>query len=321
MTAMTILFNGEAGVKDRLDKVLSAHIQDLSRARLQGLIADGHVQLNGKPATLRSIKTSPGDHLLVMLPDVKESFMEAQALPLDIVYEDDDVLIVNKAAGMVVHPGAGVKDGTLVNALLAHCGPALTGIGGVGRPGLVHRLDKDTSGIMIVAKSQAGYDALVPQFSEHTIERVYKAITLGSPMPPIGRVDKPIGRHPKHRTRMAVVSEARGGKTAATQYTRLKTYAAGEVICASMVECRLETGRTHQVRVHMASLGAPLVGDRLYLDRRQSPIDAINTFPRQALHAYSLKFDHPVSGEPLYFSADIPNDMGKLVSEIDTICQ
>ncbi|MEM9879415.1 MAG: RluA family pseudouridine synthase [Pseudomonadota bacterium] len=321
MQQVNTLLDGEADRSGRLDKVLAALIDDVSRARLQELITQGQVRVNGAVMSSRSIKIKPGDHLTVMMPEATQSHIEAENIPLDIVYEDDDILVINKAAGMVVHPGAGIRTGTLVNALLAYCGPSLTGIGGVERPGLVHRLDKDTSGIMVVAKSQAGYDGLVTQFSDHSIERTYHALVLGSPMPPLGRVEKPIGRHPKHRTRMAVVSEQRGGKYAATRYKRIETFEAEGALCASLVECQLETGRAHQVRVHLASLGAPLVGDRLYLERRQSSVALLNTFSRQALHAYSLKFEHPITKYVLYFFKDIPPDMHELVSQLETVCQ
>lgn len=321
MTDQDILFEGPAGSKGRLDKVLSALISTVSRARLQALIEEEQVWINGEKAPSRSFKVSEEDVLKVIMPPVVASVMQPQDIPLDILFEDDDLLVLNKSAGLVVHPGAGVPDGTLVNALLAHCGPTLTGIGGVGRPGLVHRLDKDTSGVMVVAKTQLGYEGLIPQFSDHSIERVYHALTLGTPMPPIGRVEKPVGRHPKQRTRMAVVSELRGGKYAATLYKRLRIFIEEDKTRASLVECKLETGRTHQVRVHMAHIGAPLVGDTLYQDRRRSPLDLLNDFPRQALHAYSLGFIHPISQEPLYFSQDIPPDMSGLVSQLETMCQ
>lgn len=320
MTEPNIIFDAPAGATGRLDKVLSGCIATVSRARLQALIGEGKVWINGVPAQSRSEKVTIDDVLRVEMPEVIASEMLPQAIPLDILFEDDDLLVLNKPAGLVVHPGAGVPDGTLVNALLAHCGPGLTGIGGVGRPGIVHRLDKDTSGVMVVAKTQAGYEGLIPQFSDHSIERVYHAVTLGTPMPPLGRVEKPVGRHPKQRTRMAVVSEQRGGKYAATTYKRLRVFIEDDKTRASLVECRLETGRTHQVRVHMANIGAPLVGDTLYQDRRQSPLDLLNQFPRQALHAFSLGFSHPITAEPLYFYKDIPPDMEGLVSHLETMC-
>lgn len=321
MTKSEIIYDGLAGASGRLDKVLSQRITTLSRARLQGLIGEGKVRVNGATAQSRSVKVGPDDILQVEMPAVVASEMLPQAIPLDVLFEDDDLLVLNKQPGLVVHPGAGVPDGTLVNALLAHCGPALTGIGGVGRPGIVHRLDKETSGVMVVAKTQAGYEGLIPQFSDHSIKRVYHAITLGTPMPPLGRVEKPIGRHPKQRTRMAVVAEERGGKYAATLYKRLKIFIEEDKTRASLVECQLETGRTHQVRVHLSSIGAPLVGDTLYQDRRQSPLEMLNRFPRQALHAFSLEFTHPISAKPLYFSKDMPPDMKELVSQLETMCQ
>lgn len=321
MIDLEIVYDGPASASGRLDKVLSAKVETLSRARLQALITDGHVTVNAVTVKSRSEKVKSEDHLRVTMPPVEASVMEAQDIPLDILFEDDDLLVLNKPAGLVVHPGAGVPDGTLVNALLAHCGPSLTGIGGVERPGIVHRLDKDTSGVMVVAKTQAAYEGLIVQFSDHSIERVYHALALGSPMPPLGRVNKPIGRHPSQRTRMAVLSEERGGKVAATHYKRLRAFMEDNQVRASLIECRLETGRTHQVRVHMASIGSPLVGDRLYQDRRQSALAFLNAFTRQALHAYSLGFIHPVSQEPLYFKQDIPPDIAGLVSQLETICQ
>ncbi|MEM7569839.1 MAG: RluA family pseudouridine synthase, partial [Pseudomonadota bacterium] len=251
MTLLDILYDGPCPLAARLDKAVSTAVPALSRARAQKLITGGHVSVNGAVVTAQTHKVAADDILRVEAAPSKPWHLAPEDIPLDIVFEDEDLLVVNKPAGMVVHPGAGVKDGTLVNALLAHCGPSFSGIGGVERPGIVHRIDKDTSGLLVVAKTQEAYDGLVTQFAEHSIERRYQAVVFGCPMPLVGSVDKPIGRHPQHRTLMSVRPLERGGKHAVTHYHVEAAFPNASEAAASLVSCRLETGRTHQIRVHM----------------------------------------------------------------------
>lgn len=319
MTTLEILFDGPCPIAGRLDKAVSTAVPDLSRARAQALIADGTVSINGAAVTTQTQKIKVGDLLHVTAAPVKPWYIEPEPMPLDIVFEDDDLLVVNKPAGLVVHPGAGIKSGTLVNALLAHCGESFSGIGGVERPGIVHRIDKDTSGLLVIAKTQAAHDGLVPQFAAHTIERVYTAVVFGCPMPLIGQISKPIGRHPAHRTQMAIRPEERGGKPAVTHYHVKAAYPQADKAVASLVECRLETGRTHQIRVHMLSLNHPLVGDKTYAKGKRSSSDAVNAFQRQALHAAKLGFLHPRTGKALTFEVEYPADIGCLVSAMETM--
>lgn len=283
MTTLTVCDGG-----DRLDRFLSARDETLSRAAAQKLIEDGLVTVNGKTAA-KSIKLKPGDTVCYTLPDPAPLEAQPQDIPLDIVYEDSDMLVINKPKGMVVHPAAGNPDGTLVNALLAHCGNSLSGIGGVMRPGIVHRIDKDTGGLLLVAKNDRAHHSLSEQIKAHTAARVYEAVVIGTPAEPKGTVNAPIGRHPVHRKKMAV---AEGGKEAVTHYEVLESYQG-----YSLVRFRLETGRTHQIRVHMASIGHPVLGDELYGGLRKG-------FPTtgQTLQAVSLSFDHPVTGERMTFS-------------------
>ncbi|GHF23464.1 pseudouridine synthase [Kordiimonas sediminis] len=258
---------------------------------------------------------------IVTLPEPESAEPEAQNIPLDVLYEDADVIVINKPAGMVVHPAAGSPDGTLVNALLHHCGSSLSGIGGVKRPGIVHRIDKDTSGILVMAKNDKAHQGLSIQFADHSIERVYGAVCRGHPNPAAGRIEGNIARHPVDRKKMAVTDK--GGKWAATHYKTLSNYQHQGIDLASLIECRLETGRTHQVRVHMAHIGHALVGDPVYSRGKWSskiPADLRGTllgFARQALHARVIGFIHPVTGKTLKFEADYPSDMQKLISALD----
>ena len=241
-----------------------------------------------------------------------------QNIPLQIAFEDDHLIVIDKPAGLVVHPGPGSPDGTLVNALLAHCGDSLSGVGGVARPGIVHRIDKDTSGLLVAAKSDAAHAGLAAQFAEHSIERRYTALAWGEPRPLTGRIDADIGRDPSHRTKMAVRRD--GGRAATTYYAVMARYSG----LLSLIDCRLSTGRTHQIRVHLAHRGNPLVGDYLYGGRRHlpqpwretPPAIAVESFGRQALHAARLGFVHPATGRALSFEAALPQDIAALVSAL-----
>ncbi|MBO6783795.1 MAG: RluA family pseudouridine synthase [Alphaproteobacteria bacterium] len=312
----------------RLDRVLADALgtsgEGLSRSRLKALIEDGHVTRNAAPARQPSAKVAAGDTLTVTIPAADDPEPIAQAMDLDILFEDEHLIVLDKPPGLVVHPAPGNPDRTLVNALIAHCGADFTGIGGVKRPGIVHRLDKDTSGVMVAAKTAAAHAGLVEQFAARTVERAYRAVVWGRPQPPAGTIEGDIGRHPKNRKKMAVVS--RNGKPARTRYRTVATYGHG---LAAQVECRLETGRTHQIRVHLTHAGYPLVGDPVYgrAGHRRSAAKALGSldsppltgFPRQALHAYRLGFSHPVTGQNIDFSTNFPSDMENLVSFLESI--
>ena len=312
----------------RLDRFLSGRFPELSRTRLQALIKQGRVVLGA--ATIEDVKYSvkPGDRFELTVPPPISAEPEAQAMPLSILYEDDALIVIDKPAGLVVHPGAGNVDRTLVNALIAHCGPSLSGIGGVARPGIVHRLDKDTSGVLVVAKTDAAHRALSEQFADHgrsgSLERRYLALVWGTPPRPHGTISAPIGRHPASRTKMAIV--ARGGREAVTHYQVLASFGErrgtrGSEPVASLLECRLETGRTHQVRVHLSSIGTPLIGDPIYgqgfktkmLNMPEPVQGRLAGFKRQALHAAGLAFVHPTTGTLLKFNSPLPDDFAKLV--------
>ena len=285
---------------DRLDKLLLGRYPDFSRSRIEGLVKAGFVTVNGAVAEKRGQKVSEADDIPVEIPPPVPAVPEPEDIPLDIVYEDDDIVVVNKPPGMVVHPAPGHFSGTLVNALLYHC-PGLAGIGGVARPGIVHRLDQDTSGLVAVAKTQKAMDALARAFADHkSVEKTYLAICRGRPRLDSGRIENFIGRHPVDRKKMAVVEK--GGKKAITNWRVLDAGA------LTVMECRIETGRTHQIRVHMAQLGCPVIGDAVYgkpsLDRKLDPVPA-----RQMLHAWRLGLLHPVSGKALRLEAPVPDDM------------
>lgn len=297
----------------RLDRALAELLPELSRERLKALILDGQVvSARGPAARNPSQKVSPGDSFIITLPAPTQAEAVPQDIPLSIVHEDADLIVVDKPAGLVVHPAAGNLDGTLVNALLHHCAGQLSGIGGVARPGIVHRIDKDTSGLLVVAKTDAAHEGLARQFKDHSIQRLYAAITYGVPVPATGTVDAWIGRSDADRKKMAVHREGRG-KHAVTHYRVAKPLRG-----AALVECRLETGRTHQVRVHMAHLGHPLIGDPVYGKERKGFKSILETlgFKRQALHARTLGFIHPVSHERLQFESAIPADMQELLSQL-----
>lgn len=310
----------------RLDKVLAGLFPDLSRSRLKTLILDGAVGLDGAVCADPSRKVRTGSSVTVIVPPPVDGTPMPEAIPLDIVYEDDALLVINKPAGLVVHPGAGNWSGTLVNALLYHCGEGLSGIGGVRRPGIVHRLDKDTSGLMVAAKSDKAHKTLSAQLADRTLGRWYKAVVWGVFMPANGHVDQPIGRHPSNRLKMAVV---RDGRAAVTHYRVEEQYADA----ASLLECRLETGRTHQIRVHMAHIRHPLIGDPLYGQQRNAGqsllrkagcedavADRILSFPHQALHAWKIHFRHPLTGEDMEFESPVPAVLENLINDLKSIC-
>ncbi|MDR3373761.1 MAG: RluA family pseudouridine synthase [Ancalomicrobiaceae bacterium] len=336
----------EAGADpERLDAALAKRIPDLSRSRLKALIAEGCV--TGAAGTLSdaSRRVNAGDRFVVTVPAAIAALPEPEDIPLDVVYEDSDLLVIDKPAGLVVHPGAGNSTGTLVNALLHHCGASLSGIGGVSRPGIVHRLDKDTTGLMVVAKSDRAHVGLSKQFADHgregPLERAYQAIVWGVPRQSAGTLESLIGRSPKARELMAVVKS--GGREAITHYTVLERFALpaegrrpgdrrgatgndAEAI-ASLVECRLETGRTHQIRVHMAAMGHPLLGDADYGSGYRTKIDklqksapkvaaALLALDRQALHAYLLAFEHPKTRKVMRFEGELPADFTRLLEAL-----
>lgn len=296
----------------RLDRALADLLPDLSRERIKGLIGEGQVSCAQVSKINASMKVALGQTYTVTLPAPVPLDTVAQDIPLTIVHEDADLIVVDKPAGLVVHPAAGNLDGTLVNALLHHCEGQLSGIGGVARPGIVHRIDKDTSGLLVVAKSDKAHEGLARQFKDHSIDRLYAAIVYGVPVPAFGTVDAWVGRSDADRKKMAVHREGRG-KHAVTHYRMVERLQG-----AAMVECRLETGRTHQVRVHMHHIGHPLIGDPVYGRERKGFKSILETlgFKRQALHAKSLGFIHPVSGERLMFLSALPADMQELLSQL-----
>jgi 23S rRNA pseudouridine1911/1915/1917 synthase len=314
---------GEAG--ERLDRVLQRRLPQLSRSRLKQLILDGHVAGDGTVLRDPARRASPGTVVTVLLPQPEPAEPEAQAIALDIRFEDAHLIVIDKPAGMVVHPAPGNPQGTLVNALLAHCGPSLSGIGGVRRPGIVHRLDKDTSGLLVAAKTEAAHRALAEDFAARRVERAYSAAVWGVPMPASGEIAGNIGRSAVNRKKMAVVAEARG-KPAVTRYRVERRFGGRDRDLAALLDCRLLTGRTHQIRVHLAHIGHPVIGDPVYGARaraaiaRLKPVGAeIAAFPRQALHARLLGFTHPATGEALRFESALPDDMARLISSLELL--
>jgi 23S rRNA pseudouridine1911/1915/1917 synthase len=294
----------------RLDRALAEAVTTLSRERLKVLISAGAVTRASGLARDPAVKAVAGEVIAVAVPDPIAAHNEAQDIPLVVAYEDEHLIVIDKPAGLVVHPAAGNLDGTLVNALLHHCGGSLSGIGGVARPGIVHRIDKDTSGLMVAAKTDRAHEGLARQFADHSIDRRYKAITGGIPAPPSGTVDAPLARSATNRKKIAIVA---GGKRAVTHYRTLE-----RLRDAALVECRLETGRTHQVRVHMASIGHALLGDPVY-GRARSGTKALLErlgFARQALHAAHLGFIHPVKSTALAFESTMPADMQELFTQL-----
>ncbi|SHO67079.1 23S rRNA pseudouridine1911/1915/1917 synthase [Pseudoxanthobacter soli DSM 19599] len=319
----------DAAAGGRIDAVLTALLAEAmgaeapSRARIQALIRAGNVGIDGRTIGEPGRRVNAGARIAVEMPPPEPAEPEPEPIPLDIVYEDEAVIVLDKPVGLVVHPAAGHARGTLVNALLAHCGDRLSGIGGVRRPGIVHRLDKDTSGLMVVAKSDRAHRSLAAQFADHgrtgALERAYVALVWGQPLSGGGTVDAPLGRSPQNRQRQAVVRS--GGRHAVTHFTVLERYDLGDEPIASLIECRLETGRTHQIRVHMAHIGHPLVGDADYgagfrtkANRLPEPArSAAAGFPRQALHAAVIAFEHPLTGEVMRFESEPPADFEALI--------
>ncbi len=294
----------------RLDRALADAVPTLSRERLKVLIASGAVTRDGVMVRDPAKRAAAGDRLAVAVPVPTLPHNEAQDIPLVIAYEDEHLIVIDKPAGLVVHPAAGNLDGTLVNALLHHCQGSLSGIGGVARPGIVHRIDKDTSGLMVAAKTDRAHEGLARQFHDHSIDRRYRAIVGGLPRPAEGKVDAPLARSSTNRKKIAIVQ---GGKRAVTHFRTME-----RLRDAALVECRLETGRTHQVRVHMASIGHALLGDPVYGRTKGAQKALLETlgFRRQALHAAHLGFIHPVKSTALAFESDMPADMQELFTEL-----
>lgn len=308
---------------ERLDRFLAGAFTETSRARFQALIAEGHVAVEGEPIREARRKLKPGETVSVHLPAAKPAEPKAEAIDLDIVYEDDDLIVIDKPAGLVVHPAAGHDSGTLVNALLAHCGDSLSGIGGIKRPGIVHRLDKETSGLMVIAKTDRAHQGLSEQFASHgrdgRLEREYLAVAWRVPERRHGTIDAPLARSASNRQKIAV-SRSASARTAITHYDVEERF--GDV--AALIRCRLETGRTHQIRVHLAHIGHPVLGDPAYgkgFSASRSGLtehaqDALAALDRQALHAAVLGFDHPVTGKHLHFDRAPPADMQRLLASL-----
>ena len=308
----------------RLDKWLSDHIADISRSRIQSLLAAGHIHQGGRTINDASYRVKPGEEFLITIPPATEAAPQPEAIPLSVIHEDSELIVIDKPAGLVVHPGAGNWQGTLVHALLAHCGDSLSGIGGVRRPGIVHRLDKQTSGLLVAAKTDRAHALLAAQFEAHMVERSYLALVWGAPRPAQGRIVTQIGRSPTNRQKMAV--RPAGGRTAITNYEILRRFGAPTKPVISLLRCRLETGRTHQIRVHMAHIGHPILGDPVYGGGRsrakglpEQAQGAISGLGRQALHATSLGFQHPLSQQLLRFDSALPADMADLLEILERI--
>lgn len=304
----------------RLDKTLADLAPGLSRGRVQALLASGAVSLAGRVLTDASARAAAGDYEL-LVPSPAPAEPRAEALPLTVLFEDEHLIVVDKPAGMAAHPGPGTPGGTLVNALLHHCAGSLSGVGGVARPGIVHRLDKDTSGVMVAAKTDVAHQGLSALFARHDIERIYIALTRGAPNPPRGTIETRLGRSPHDRKKMAVLKS--GGREAITHYRVEKTFGPQERPLAARVACQLETGRTHQIRVHLASKGAPCLGDPVYGSGPPAEVVrqamAAAGLARQALHAAVLGFTHPVTGQVLRFETPPPADMAELESALDRL--
>jgi 23S rRNA pseudouridine1911/1915/1917 synthase len=316
----------------RLDAWLTAQLDgEHSRSRVKALIEEGAVKINGKVVTEAKKKISPGDTVELVLPEAEDPEPKGEDIPLEVLYEDDDLIVIAKPAGLVVHPGPGNWTGTLVNALIHHCGASLSGIGGVKRPGIVHRLDKETSGVMVAAKNDIAHRHLADQFADHgrsgDLERAYQAVVWGRPSQLRGTIDAPLGRSTADRTKRAVKREdSSDARHAVTHYDVIERFqeTPEAVALASLIECRLETGRTHQIRVHMAHVGNPLIGDPEYsggfktkANRLPEPArTVVGAFPRQALHAFLLAFEHPRTGEIMEFEAPTPKDMAELIEAL-----
>jgi 23S rRNA pseudouridine1911/1915/1917 synthase len=321
-----VVVQGDEG-SSRLDRVLAARLPELSRSRLKALILAGSVTVKDASVRDPAFHVAAGDAVVIMVPEAVPPEPKGEDIALDIVYEDDDLIVINKPAGLVVHPAAGHERGTLVNALIAHCGASLSGIGGVRRPGIVHRLDKDTTGLMVVAKNDQAHQSLTAQFADHgrtgEMERGYMAFIWGVPNRQRGTIDAPIDRHPHAREKMAV---RESGREAVTHWELQEAFVGrdGKPV-ASLLACRLETGRTHQIRVHLAHIGHPLMGDSVYgphFKTKASQLGpdaqaALDTLGRQALHAYLLTIEHPRSGEILHWEAPLPEDLLLLKSALE----
>ena len=299
------VLQAEEFVGERIDKFLSCRLEEVSRSYIQKLIKEGHVSVNGKPVKA-NYKLGAGDEISVEIPEAKEPDILPEDIPLDILYEDQDILVVNKPKGMVVHPAAGHYSGTLVNALMYHCKDSLSGINGVMRPGIVHRIDMDTTGSLLVCKNDEAHRILAEQLKEHTIRREYHAIVYGNIKEDTGTVDAPIGRHPTDRKKMSI--NHKNGKQAVTHYEVLERF--GNF---TYIRCRLETGRTHQIRVHMASLHHPLLGDEVYGPASRPPFPGLKG---QVLHAKILGIYHPATGEYMEFDAPLPKYFVDLLQKL-----
>ncbi|RWX78922.1 RluA family pseudouridine synthase [Neorhizobium lilium] len=316
----------------RLDAWLTGVLAgEYSRSRIKALIEQGAVSLNGKVVTEPKKKVSPGDDVEIVLPEPEDPEPKGEDIPLDVLYEDEDLIVIAKPAGLVVHPGAGNWTGTLVNALIHHCGDSLSGIGGVKRPGIVHRLDKETSGVMVVAKNDIAHRHLADQFADHgrtgPLERAYQAVVWGRPAGLKGTIDAPLGRSNADRTKRAVQKEdSSDSREAITHYQVVERFQEkpDATSLAALIECRLETGRTHQIRVHMAHVGNPLIGDPEYSGGFKTKANllpepaksVVSRFPRQALHAFLLAFEHPRTGNVMQFEAQMPQDMAELIEAL-----
>lgn len=318
----------DADSGSRLDKFLALKRSDLSRTRIKGLVLEGAVTLDGAIETDPNKKLHPGSVISILVPEAVPAIPKAEEIPLTIVFEDDQLIVIDKPAGLVVHPAAGHVSGTLVNALISHCGDSLSGIGGVKRPGIVHRLDKDTTGLLVVAKNDRAHKKLADQFADHgrtgPLVRSYRAVVWGVPDRRVATIDAALDRSTKHRDRMAVVYGDRG-RQAITHYEVLETFKGLDgTVVASLIACQLETGRTHQIRVHMTHIGHPLIGDPVYGTgfRTKTSLltdiarEAVKGFARQALHAAELGFEHPKSGEEMHFESQDPADFANLLSKL-----
>jgi len=314
----------DADAGDRLDRLLAARIADLSRTRVKSLILAGEVSIGGRTIRDPGHRVNANETVAIVIPEPEPAVPQGEDIALNIIYEDDEIIVIDKPKGLVVHPAAGHASGTLVNALIAHCGTSLSGIGGVRRPGIVHRLDKDTTGLMVVAKTDRAHASLTRQFADHgrtgAMRRGYLAFVWGAPDRPRGTIDKPIGRHPHARDKMAVRAD---GREAVTHWQKLETFAGADgKPVASLLACELETGRTHQIRVHLANTGHPLMGDQVYgpgfktkaARLPKSAADSLAALGRQALHAYLLAIEHPKTGEVLEFRTELPADLACLRS-------
>lgn len=320
---------GEADNGERLDRFIAGRLPELSRSRVKTLIKEGQASHEGRTIVEPNLRVKPGDRFILSVPPAEPAVPEGEDIALDVVFEDEHLIVIDKPAGLVVHPAAGNWTGTLVNALIAHCGMSLSGIGGVKRPGIVHRIDKETSGLMVVAKTDRAHKGLAKQFADHgrtgALERRYEAIVWGAPRPYRSVIETQVGRKPQQRQKMAVV--AQGGKKAITHYDVAETYGNEGDPAASRVVCRLETGRTHQIRVHMAHIGHPLIGDAVYgsgfrtkAQLLPDPVRrTVEKLPRQALHASVLGFEHPQTGEEIRFESTLPRDIERVVKSLSSL--